>query len=144
MNNKGFTLVELIVVVIVLAIMASIALPMYTKALERSRAGGAISILTSLAKAESSFRMMVGYYTNNISNLDITIRDSATQADATGNTFEDPYFTFTIEDDANNPVTVATRKDKSEDETYTLTVNYEQGNVVCAPSDYYVCKYLGL
>ena len=37
MNNKGFTLVELLVVVLIIGILTSVSLPQYTKAVEKAR-----------------------------------------------------------------------------------------------------------
>lgn len=61
-NKKGFTLIELLVVVLIIGILAAIALPMYTKTVEKTRAVEALVWLKSgadrlkiIAMANGSF-----------------------------------------------------------------------------------------
>lgn len=71
--NKGFTLIELLVVVLIIGILSAVALPQYTKAVEKSRATEAITLLGNLANAEEIYKMSTGSYTTDLSLLDIQL-----------------------------------------------------------------------
>ena len=51
MNKKGFTLMELLTVVLILGILTSIALPQYARSLERARATEAMAGIKALNDA---------------------------------------------------------------------------------------------
>lgn len=73
--GKGFTLLELLMVVIIIAILATIALPGFIQAAERSRMSEALQILGTIRGAEHRYRAEVatGLYTNVIANLDVSV-----------------------------------------------------------------------
>jgi prepilin-type N-terminal cleavage/methylation domain-containing protein len=54
--RKGFTLIELIVVVIIVAIMATFAIPQYLSATERAKSGKARNAMGLIAQAEKLYR----------------------------------------------------------------------------------------
>jgi len=60
--KKGFTLVELIIVIIIVGILASIGLTQYNKVVEKSRAAEARMILGTLRTAEIAEYMESGGY----------------------------------------------------------------------------------
>lgn len=63
-NNKGFSLVELMVVVAIIGILASVAVPQFSKFQAKSRQSEAKSSLTTLYTAEKSFNAeYAGYAT---------------------------------------------------------------------------------
>ena len=80
-NNVGFTLIELLVVVLIIGILAAVALPQYTKAVERSRTAEAIQRMGDVATALQIAYMQNGSFPANHSaadfkNMDLTFGDS--------------------------------------------------------------------
>ena len=55
MYRKGFTLLELVIVVIVLGVLASIALPQYAGFVEKARAAEAVATIGSIKTAEIAY-----------------------------------------------------------------------------------------
>jgi prepilin-type N-terminal cleavage/methylation domain-containing protein len=67
--RKGFTLVELLVVVLILAILMAVALPLYLAALNNSTRRTARANLHTLVNAEQAFRLTESRYTDNPQEL---------------------------------------------------------------------------
>jgi prepilin-type N-terminal cleavage/methylation domain-containing protein len=71
--RRGFTLLELLAVVIIVSILAVTALPQYTKAVEKTRAVQTLYYLGVLRSAETLYRAQSSFtrYTNKIAELDV-------------------------------------------------------------------------
>ena len=52
MNHKGFTLTEVLTVIIILAVLATMAIPMYDKAIERSHIAEARAVLKQMLESK--------------------------------------------------------------------------------------------
>jgi type IV pilus assembly protein PilE len=66
---RGFTLIELMAVVVVISILAAIALPTYMEHVRKSRRAEAVSLLGQLAQAQERWRANNPAYTNSLGNL---------------------------------------------------------------------------
>lgn len=67
MKRNGFTLVELMIVVVVIGILASIATPQFTNALARARAAEVPLNLNKIKSAQESYRAETKVYKNDCS-----------------------------------------------------------------------------
>ncbi len=71
-RNEGFTLIELLVVVLIIGILSAVALPQYTKAVEKSRIAEAKTTLRSIIQAAELYTLATGDATLYMENFDIT------------------------------------------------------------------------
>jgi prepilin-type N-terminal cleavage/methylation domain-containing protein len=73
MNQKGFTLIELMIVVVIIGILSAIAIPKFTAIREQANEASCLSNLHALANAEAIYYAYNSTYglIGNIGNSDI-------------------------------------------------------------------------
>ena len=106
-NQAGFTLLELLMVVIIIAILAAVALPQYLRVAERSRAGEALQNLASIRGSENRFRAAdpANLYTTDLDDLDVEV-----PMQGANNSPGSTNWNFTIVGAAGSENVVATRR----------------------------------
>ncbi|WP_424245662.1 prepilin-type N-terminal cleavage/methylation domain-containing protein [Elusimicrobium posterum] len=90
--KKGFTLIELLVVVLIIGILAAIALPQYTKAVEKSRAAEAVQNAAIISLAADRYIMANGSGPKKMDELDIDIGE----CNSTASTCKTKNFSYGI------------------------------------------------
>ena len=70
LTRKGFTLIEVLIVVIILGILATIAIPQFARMTRKARLAEAWTNLAAIRTGESVYYMEESAYTTNIGQLD--------------------------------------------------------------------------
>jgi type IV pilus assembly protein PilE len=133
-DHDGFTLVELMIVVAIVAILAAIAIPAYQKQIMQSRESSAKSALLDLARREETFYSSNNYYTTQLDSLGYNSSNITSNAIQVPNNTNEAYYTVTIAP-ASSGTTAA---------TYTATATPVAGSTqVNDPCGTYQLDYLG-
>lgn len=148
--KRGFTLIELLVVVLIIGILAAIALPMYTRTVERTRLSEAVMQVSAIANSMERYILEHGYpaeaiYEEDVINaLDIKL-PKGTWKDDTFYATKNFYYSFGIYPDS---VQIDVYRTKGDMEPLQLTY-YAPRNAVpekyCAASEEkynYLCEGL--
>ena len=97
-NNKGFTLIELMIVVVIIGILASIAVPAFGRVTRNAKEAESGPYLKQILTLQERYRARYSDYT-----LDITQLEGGAGLEAGGT-----YFTYSIVAHASNYCAVAT------------------------------------
>ena len=81
-SKQGFTLLELLMVVLIIGILAAIALPQYRKAVAKAELAQIIDITKTLKQAQERYFLTNNKYAANINGLDITTGNTNIKCEA--------------------------------------------------------------
>ena len=73
----GFTLVEILVVVLIIGILSAVAVPMYQGAVDKTHFSTMLSPTRTLKEAQEAVRMATGNYTTDTADLDVDLSQEA-------------------------------------------------------------------
>ncbi len=116
--KKGFTLLELIVVIIILGILATLGFSQYMKMVEKGRSAEARMVLGQIRTAQETYKLEQGSYASALGDLPV-------EAPATCTTTH--YFSYA----AGSTIGTATRCTSGgktpQGSAYSITLNYSSG-----------------
>jgi len=115
--KKGFTLLELLIVVIIVGVLATLALPNFLRGVERARWAEAKNILGALRASQIRYKAQYETYTTNLDDLDVNI--TAIQGNNTTK-----YFEFSVD---NNNESLATATRRNDPERKKVSINETGG-----------------
>ena len=72
-GQKGFTLVELAIVIVIIGVLASFGVPRFRDAVERSKAGESLNYLSAIRAAQERYHAREGTYASDVTDLDVSI-----------------------------------------------------------------------
>ena len=143
-NKKGFTLLELLVVVLIIGILAAVALPQYRKVVEEAKLTEALENIAVIEGAAHRYMLAHPEMTSSVfleDFLDVDLNGG----EGKGKSY---YFVFSASCNGDGYSISATRQQKDTTNIYVLELDEEDENIsrYCythyTDIGRYICKYL--
>ena len=111
-NKSGFTLLELLVVVLIIGILAAIALPQYKKITEKAKMVEAVTMVKSIAEAQQRYYLINDRYLTceETEGLDIEVPGSDNCNYSTCKCKDNGNFIYSVSNTSGGSIALAHRK----------------------------------
>jgi prepilin-type N-terminal cleavage/methylation domain-containing protein len=132
--RKGFTLVELAVVIVIIGVLAAFGVPKFLNSVERSKAAEAFGYLSAIREANERYIAQQGIYAVDQNSWDVTMQPpkyfavstySATQGNATTPSTWTMTLTRDVTSSSKGAYTVTFTQDGFDSTNSTITANPE-------------------
>ena len=132
-SKKGFTLIELMIVVVIIGILAAMAIPVFMQATSKAKQSEAKKILKQIYVCESAYRQENDFYFRN--GQTVTASGGGNFADIWIEIMPSARYTYSITADSNSFTATATANiDDDVDVVDTWQID-QTGNLSCTSND---------
>lgn len=125
-KQKGYTLLEILVIVVIIGTLSYFSVPLYNKVINRADVSDALHNIDMLSSAQAKYFIQNGRYTDNLSRLETPLKGTEAKISTTrftysaGNPREDDFCIYS----------------HNNSKSYILARNYKtNSNVFCSGSD---------
>ena len=116
--KKGFTLLELIVVIIILGILATLGFSQFMKMVEKGRSAEARMVLGQIRTAQETYKLEQGSYASSIGDLPVEAPSACTTTH---------YFSYAAGAATGTASRCTTGGKTPQGSAYSITLNYSSG-----------------
>lgn len=137
-DKNGFTLIEILVVVLIIGILVAVALPKYFRSVEKANAVEELLIFSDIAAAEQRHHLNTNRWTDKFSELDLDFPG----LDNNGKTITTDKFTVTIDKDEGS---ISAERNSGRYTGYTLKRYLDTNVITCIEGEGEpICNTLGI